>query len=171
MSAGRKSVSDKKDWNTPPKIISAVKLFWDGLIGLDPCSNSSSTVFAEKEFMLPQDGLKLEWNADTIFVNPPYGKSENSSIKAWFEKTALRSNKTEIIFLVPVATNTSHWKKYVFPAASSICFLFDTRLKFYENGLESTKGAPMSCCLIYWGGRQTDFKHCFSSLGYVVQLN
>lgn len=43
-----------------------------------------------------------------------------------------------------MATNTRHWKDYVFGGADGICFLYDTRLKFLEKGEDTGKGAPMS---------------------------
>lgn len=70
MSAGRKNNSTTKHWNTPPKIISAVKKFWNGEIALDPCSNEHSLVGAKREYVLPVDGLKEHW-AEKTFVNPP----------------------------------------------------------------------------------------------------
>lgn len=49
MSAGRKNNSPIKNWNTPPKIVLAVKEFW-GEVALDPCSNEHSLVGAKKKF-------------------------------------------------------------------------------------------------------------------------
>ncbi len=28
---------------------------------------------------------------------------------------------------------------------------YDTGLRFLENGYDTGKGAPMACCMIYWG--------------------
>jgi hypothetical protein len=75
MSAGRKNTSEKKNWNTPPKYISVIKKFFDGVPQLDPCSNESSMVGAKTEYILPINGLNESWNYDTIFVNPPYGRN------------------------------------------------------------------------------------------------
>ena len=36
MSAGRKVITDNKNWGTPPKYVDAVKAFFDGQIDLDP---------------------------------------------------------------------------------------------------------------------------------------
>ena len=77
--------------------------------------------------MLPDhDGLQEPWDASTIFVNPSYGRdpTRKTTIKNWFTKIAeAHQAGAEIIILVPVATNTSHWKQYVFGKAASICFL------------------------------------------------
>ena len=47
MTAGRKSITLKKDWGTPTKYVEAVRLVFDDEILLDPCSNKSSIVNAE----------------------------------------------------------------------------------------------------------------------------
>lgn len=168
MSAGRKNNSPTKHWNTPPKIISAVKKFWNDEIALDPCSNEHSLVGAKKEHILPVDGLKELW-AEKTFVNPPYGRNpENkTSLLDWTNKAI--NSPPEIIMLIPVATNTRHFYK-IFETAQSICFLKDSRLKFCIEGREDKKGAPMACCLVYWGLKKEKFKETFEELGKVVLL-
>lgn len=163
MTAGRKNSLNNCDWNTPPKIVDTIKEFWEE-IDLDPCSNKYSIVNANYEFYV--NGLEEDWSKfKTIFVNPPFGKG----IKKWFQKSLLYKG-SETIFLVPVATNTSHWKECVFGQANAICFLFDARLKFYFEGKEYKKGAPMACCLIYYGKNYNEFKIKFSKLGNVIIL-
>jgi len=74
MTAGRKVVSNVKDWGTPKKYVDAVRECFGGRISLDPCSNRFSIVHAKVEYMLPKhDGLKEPWDFPTIYVNPPYG--------------------------------------------------------------------------------------------------
>ena len=176
MSAGRKVNSQNQSWGTPSKYVNAVKNFFGGSIALDPCSNKYSIVNAETEFMLPhKDGLHEEWNYDTIYVNPPYGadRERGTTIKNWLSKCAKSHKKygCEILALVPVATNTSHWKQFVFGNARAICFLYDTRLRFLENGLDVGKGAPMSCAMIYWGNNFVDFYKIFIEHGAVLDLS
>ena len=176
MSAGRQSVTEVKDWCTPKKYVDAVKRVWGGAIDLDPCSSKYSIVNARNAFMLPKtDGLKAEWDYATVYVNPPYGKDKErgTSIKDWFSKIAAsyQQYNNEIIALVPVATNTSHWKKYVYPVASAICLLYDTRLKFIIDGNDDNKGAPMSCCAIYYGSDPSGFIDVFSEYGAVIPLD
>jgi hypothetical protein len=167
MSAGRKNTITKKDWNTPPKYITPITNFF-GKIELDPCSNNYSLVNAATSFIFPSvDGLKEEWNHKTVFVNPPYGRNGETSLYDWLKKSVLsfEKYKSEIILLIPVATNTKHFKELVFKKCHAICFLEDTRLKFYNNGIEDKKGAPMACCLIYIGNRKDKFKKDFEIYG------
>ena len=175
MTAGRHVNTQSQSWCTPPKYVNAIKRFWNGIIHLDPCSNEHSIVHAETEFRLPEhDGLKEEWNFETIYVNPPYGsdKERGTTIKNWLAKCCLSHNiyGSEVIALVPVATNTVHWKQYVFGKATAICFLYDTRLRFLVDGLDGGKGAPMACCLVYWGNQLDRFRATFMEYGAVVDI-
>jgi len=176
MTAGRKSVSKKKDWQTPQKYVDAVKEVFGGIIHLDPCSSEHSIVGAKVEYMLPdRDGLSEFWNYPTIYVNPPYGNDteRGTRIIDWLRKCeeANRVFESEIIALIPVATNTAHWKEYVYGKATAICFLYDTRLKFLVDGKDEGKGAPMSCAVIYWGKNFKRFFDVFIKYGAVMNID
>lgn len=177
MTAGRTNNNQKSvDWNTPPKYVKAINEFFGGHISLDPCSNKYSLVDADMKYCLPLlNGLKESWNFHHIFVNPPYGRDykNKTSIYDWLEKCC-KSNilyGSEVIALIPVATNTKHWKEFIFGKALAICFLYDTRLKFMLNGVLDTKGAPMACAMVYWGNDYDKFKLVFKSYGAVVKVS
>src|SRR3989338_6489391 len=176
MTAGRNVNTKSKDWCTPKKYVDAVKKVFGGSIHHDPASNEYSIVKAMVEYSLPhKDGLKESWDYPTIYLNPPYGldKERGTSIKQWLERCAKahESHCSEVIALVPVATNTGHWKKSVYGKARAICFLFDTRLKFLENGNNTGKGAPMSCAMIYWGENYGKFYDEFIKHGAVFDVS
>ena len=175
MTAGRSVTSQSIDWCTPPKYVEAVKIVFGGSIDLDPCSNRWSIVGADAEWMPPfDDGLLEDWDYRTIFVNPPYGadRRRGTTIKDWllkcFESHELFNS--EVLALVPVAANTGHWKQYVWGSATAVCFLYDTRLKFLEQGADKGKGAPMACAMVYWGQHYERFFDVFLSFGAVVDL-
>jgi hypothetical protein len=176
MTAGRNSSESlSHHWCTPPKYVEAIHAFFNGVPDLDPCSNLHSIVKAKTEYILPEhNGLNEIWDYPKIFVNPPYGsdRQRGTTIKDWLRKCS-ESNKrfkSEVLALVPVATNTKHWKQYVFGAATSVSFLYDTRLKFLVNGVDGGKGAPMSCSMIYWGSNYEEFQDIFILYGAVVDL-
>ncbi len=176
MTAGRKNSDTlSKDWGTPLKYVTAVRKVFGGTIHLDPCSNAWSLVRAKTEWSLPRDdGLKKVWSFPTIYVNPPYGADEarGTRISHWLRKCADAHEEfsAEVIALVPVAANTRHWKESVWARATSVCFLYDTRLRFLENGRDSGKGAPMACAAVYWGKKPEKFADAFSPHGAVVEL-
>jgi hypothetical protein len=175
MTAGRKHTTENKHWGTPPQIVSAVRECFGGEIALDPCSNPYSVVLARVEYQPPAlDGLVESWDYPTIYVNPPYGKDSASgtTIKDWLARCAQANQiySSEVLALVPVATNTGHWKKYIYGRAAALCFLYDTRLKFLVEGQMGGKGAPMACAMVYWGRHSQRFFDTFICFGAVVDL-
>lgn len=175
MSAGRTINTLSQEWGTPQKYIDVVKSFFGGSISLDPCSNEFSIVAADTQYRLPMhDGLKESWDFPTIYVNPPYGldRDRGTRISHWLYRCAAahKNHKSEILALVPVATNTGHWKNYVWTRAIAICFLYDTRLRFLIDGQDEGKGAPMSCAMVYWGNDYQRFEDEFLRFGSVVDL-
>lgn len=175
MTAGRTLNTLSQDWGTPEKYANAVRQFFGGRIDLDPCSNEHSIVHARIEYCFPtHDGLRESWDFPRIYVNPPYGidKEHGTSIKKWLCRceAANKEHKSEVLALVPVATNTGHWKNHVFGKATGVCFLYDTRLKFLVKGQDGGKGAPMSCAMIYWGKEYDRFFSVFKKFGAVVDL-
>lgn len=175
MTAGRTNTKAlSQSWGTPHGYVAAVRKVL-GHIALDPCSNEHSVVRADTEYCLPElDGLVESWDFPTIFVNPPYGKDHcrGTRIKDWLARCrdAHVNYGSEILALIPVAPNTSHWKENIWGVATSIAFLYDTRLKFLENGQETGKGAPMACAMVYWGPNFGVFQKVFSEFGAVVDI-
>lgn len=175
MTAGRTVNSQSVNWCTPQKYVNAVKYVFGGSIALDPCSNEHSVVGAATAYALPEkDGLKETWNFPSIYVNPPYGanRERGTTIKDWLRKCALAHMEfqSEVLALVPVAANTTHWKRYVWGTATGVCFLYDTRLRFLVEGQDAGKGAPMACAMIYWGGQYDVFYRVFIEFGAVLDL-
>ena len=175
MTAGRTVNSQSSDWCTPPKYVEAVRNVLDGRIALDPCSNEWSIVNADTELQLPDcDGLKVKWDYPTIYVNPPYGadRDHGTTIRDWLYKCAdaFTHYHSEVLALVPVAPNTTHWKHHVWGRATGICFLYDTRLRFLVEGRDEGKGAPMACAMIYWGRHYEHFRDVFIEYGAVVDI-
>jgi hypothetical protein len=176
MTAGRTVVGLSTHWGTPQKYVEAVRLAFGGTISLDPCSNIWSIVNAQTEWALPEhDGLKNKWDFPTIYVNPPYGldKERQTRISHWLAKCAAAAEEfgSEVIALIPIAANTKHWKDHIWAKATSICFLYDTRLRFLENGRNSGKGAPMACCAVYWGKHPQRFADAFAEHGATLELS
>lgn len=173
--AGRSINSLSQEWGTPAKYVAAVREVFGGTIDLDPCSNEHSIVAAKTEYLLPEnDGLRDSWNFKHIYVNPPYGldRERGTGIKLWLARCAEahQSFGAEVLALVPVATNTGHWKRHVWGRAQGIAFLYDTRLRFLVDGKDEGKGAPMSCAMIYWGRYFERFSDVFTPHGAVIDL-
>jgi len=177
MTAGRKNVDTlSKHWGTPHKYVEAVRKTFGGAIHLDPCSNEWSIVKAKTEWSLPKDdGLRKIWSFPTIYVNPPYGsdRERKTRISDWLKKcaNAFEEHGAQVVALVPVAGNTLHWKESIWTKANAICFLYDTRVRFLENGRDGGKGSPMACAAIYWGHSADMFADAFAPHGAVIDLS
>jgi hypothetical protein len=109
---------------TPDYVLEPVRQILDG-IGLDPCTTSDNPTGAVRFYAPPQDGLSLPWNADSIFVNPPYGKAR----EPWMLRCARAGSEgARVALLVPAATDTRIFQRTV-DSASYVVFIRG-RVKF-----------------------------------------
>jgi transcriptional regulator with XRE-family HTH domain len=80
----RKAVKLRDIRLTPPDFVEQVVHVLGG-IDLDPCGHPNSFVPATRQFFEKDDGLSQEWNAKTVFVNPPYSMAAPFMRKAHSE--------------------------------------------------------------------------------------
>lgn len=153
----------RDNWCTPESILIPVRKVFGGQIGLDPCANTESVVNAKVEFCLPDhDGLVEPWTADTVYVNPPYGRK----IGLWLERCLrARRDGAEVIALLPATPDTEAWRKYVQPA-SCVCFVHG-RLTF----LGAPAAAPNPTAIVYWGRNWHRFAELFGELGGIWRID
>lgn len=167
------------DWLTPPIIYDAFDEM--GGVGLDPCSNPASRVDARFRFiheaherivqsswarytgqvLRGKDGLLDSWDGyGLVYVNPPY-----SDPAPWVEKAAHEG--AEVVLLLPAATGTRWWHKYV--KMADVILFWEGRIKF----LDPLDGKPKhpargDSALVYWGFRTELFKQVFAGCGWFV---
>lgn len=97
--------AENESWLTPPTIIARIKNVL-GTIELDPASSlvANKIVGAERIFTIEDDSLTKDWVANTIFLNPPFGKVSNKSQAGIFAEYAIdqykQSNFKEGIILI-----------------------------------------------------------------------
>lgn len=153
-------------WLTPKWILDKM-----GRFDLDPCASPSPRPWAtaKRHIELPDDGLGAEWGVASrvrVWLNPPFGKGER---EAWMNRMAVHRNG---IMLIPAATETAAFAKFVWKRASAICFL-DRRPHFcHSNGIEADANSGCSICLVSydWELGQFPNRECLqeSGLGVVV---
>jgi phage N-6-adenine-methyltransferase len=128
---------DKSEWYTPGEWIEVARNIM-GSIALDPFSNEKAnlTVKADRFFTIEDDALSVEWNAETVWMNPPYGRGlcGKAIEKLVFEFEAGRVGSA--IVLVNSATDTA-WYARLLKAARSEAFTVG-RISFIP-GAEQTK--------------------------------
>ncbi len=105
--------SSKTDlWETPQQ-------FYDELdrefnFTLDPCATPKNAK-CQKYYTATENGLKQNWQGETVFCNPPYGRE----IKHWVEKCYKESLKpnTTVVMLIPARTDTAYFHDYIYGKA------------------------------------------------------
>lgn len=130
-------------WLTPPEIIEAL-----GPFDLDPCCpHDMPWRTAERMIQQPECGLDTEWPRDSfVWMNPPFTRGER---ERWMEKMA--NHPGGGIMLIPSATETDAFFKYVWSHIAWI-FWLKGRPHFYnEEGERSRANCGCSVCLVGYG--------------------
>lgn len=103
------------EWCTPPDYAACLRTFYQhrkGRVGLDPCSNDRSVIWADRRYTCA--GHVLPWDADSIFENNPY-----SAMDAWTDKGMIElaqphlGKLKELVTLVPCSPSTGWWERAV----------------------------------------------------------
>lgn len=156
--------SGNNEWYTPEIFITAARNVMGG-IDLDPASSevANRMVQATRFFTAEDDGLKQEWSAGRIWMNPPYSQPLIGEFsKRLVEEVA---NGAEATVLVNNATETA-WFQRMAEACSALCFP-RSRVRFLDP--EGNPGAPLQGqAVIYCGPNVGAFSREFETFGVVV---
>lgn len=150
---------------TPPEIIKLVLDFWQtDKVYLDPCSNSRTEPHfpAYQVFTKEDDGLQQSWEANTLFLNPPYGKEIQYWIRKLIEVYEF-GEVQEAIALVPGRIDTG-W--FHLMTGYTACFVRG-RLRFVGPANPENNPAPFPSVLFYLGTDNYRFSQHFSTIGKI----
>lgn len=163
------------EWYTPPWLIDRVREFL-GVISLDPASSElpQSWIKAERYFTAEQDGLSLDWHTEgkptpTIFVNPPYGKTNGKSNQAvWTEYIHKQYVKGHFVEGLVLINNTAgyKWFETFWERYATLCLR--ERLRFVNHEGKVGGQAKRGQCLIYLGKSDQLFAEKFKDLGKII---
>lgn len=129
--AGAAAMTSKADdWETPQELFDNLDAKYH--FTLDPCSTDENAKCA-KHYTIRENGLAQSWKGETVFCNPPYGKS----IGAWVKKCYDESKHAVIVLLIPARTDTAYFHDYIYHKAQ-IEFLRG-RLKFERGGVNESR--------------------------------
>lgn len=105
-------------WETPQAFFDAL----DNEFGftLDACALPENAK-CDRYFTPQTDGLAQDWQGQTVFCNPPYGRK----IAAWVEKCYRESRKpeTKVVLLIPSRTDTRYFHRFIYKIAREIRFV------------------------------------------------
>lgn len=137
-------MSNSDEWATPQDLFD--RLNDEFHFTVDVCATSENAKVS-RFFTKDQDGLKQDWTGETVWCNPPYGRT----VKAWIHKCFQHSvGGGTAVLLIPARTDTKWFHDYVYGKAE-IRFI-KGRLHF--NG--SKWNAPFPSMIVIYRGDQIE---------------
>ena len=138
---------------TPPYLLEPVRADLGGVIGLDPCTTAANPTGALRFYCPPDDGAALPWDADTIYVNPPYGRAKDR----WLARCVQAGGDgRRVVALVPAHPDTRTFQAAA--CTAQVIVFVRGRVKFGAFGQ------------IRPNGRQVAATHGSALLGWNVDL-
>ena len=145
------------DWITPPDVMERARVALGGYISLDPCEAPKGTpshVKAWRAYRLPyDDGLKLRWNCDRLWMNPPF-----SPVKPWLKRLAdgWRSGHVRSgIALVSDRALVGEGGNTLLMAAKAV-IVPDSRIRFLRPDTGEPEPSPSFGAVLVAGGDDLD---------------
>ena len=114
--------SNKDDWETPQDLFDKLNAFYG--FTLDACA-SPENAKCKKYYTKEQNSLVQDWNNDTIWCNPPYGREIGKFVRKAYLCCSL------VVMLLPARTDTKWFHDYIY-GKQRIYFL-KGRLKFSNS--------------------------------------
>ena len=156
------------DWYTPPHLVECVRTALGGVIDLDPASSdkANTIVKAGRYYTEADDGLSQSWEADSVYINPPYSRG---CVKAFMEKMVSEfriGSFPQGIALVNNGTETG-WFQDAAAACSAVCFP-RTRVKYLTADLSKSNSPLQGQAILYFGDRPDMFETAFDSIGVTM---
>lgn len=164
------------EWDTPEKYVAAVRNVL-GHIDLDPasCKRANAKIKAVVYFTKEDDGLSKDWEARTLYLNPPYRRGLIAPFVLKLIESVEAGIVGEAIMLVNANTSSS-WFKGLW--AYTLCFV-DGRIKFDpgEEPAEESEGeedegpgsARAASVFVYFGNRPERFAKEFAQFGRIAR--
>lgn len=131
---------------TPSYVLEPVREALGGRIGLDPCTEPDNPTGAAVFYTAATDGAEEPWDANSIYVNPPYSKARERWVARCIEAAEAG---VQVVLLMPSHTDTRLFHRAL-QTASHVVFI-KGRVKFgvlRDNGRQEAASHPS--CLICW---------------------
>jgi ParB family chromosome partitioning protein len=148
------TTSLSEEWYTPSWLLNRIRRVLGGVINLDPasCAIANERVRADRFYTKEQNGLALPWLANTVYLNPPFGKVGRESIAgAWADTFFTKYCAGEFeagVLLTRAACGTGWFSKY---ARTQVCMVLDDRVQFMEPTGSNKAGQTVGTALFYVG--------------------
>ena len=96
------------EWATPQDFFD--RLDAEFHFTLDPCSTDENAK-CEKHYTKEQDGLAQDWTGETVFCNPPYGRTIGAWCKKCYEHSLMGGTA---VMLIHARTDTKWFHDWVY---------------------------------------------------------
>lgn len=136
--------NNSNEWATPQYLFD--KLNSEFHFTLDPCSTAKNHK-CNKYYTKEDNGLLQNWNNETVFVNPPYGKDIKQWVKKCYEEH--RDHNITIVMLIPARTDTTYFHEYIYKKCHEIRFL-KGRVKFVSENGNIQNSAPFPSMVVIY---------------------
>lgn len=132
--------SASSEWSTPQDLFDSLDRIFH--FTLDPAPTDENAK-CEHHFTANDDGLSKNWAGQTVWLNPPYGRT----IGTWVKKAYEESQKpgTFVVCLLPARTDTAWFHDY---CRKGYIQFIRGRLKFGN----SKNSAPFPSMIVFFGG-------------------
>ena len=124
------------NWATPQGFFNQINNVFDFTV--DVCASASNHK-CPRYYDVKANGLAQNWDGETAWMNPPYGRT----ISAWVKKAS--ETKGIVVGLLPSRTDPVWFQEYVLDKA--IVVYLGGRLRFGDE----SKPAPFGSILAVWG--------------------
>ena len=134
------TASASDEWGTPRALFG--RLSHKFAFTVDGAASADNTLLP-KYYSKENTIFGQDLTGEVVFCNPPYSKC------AEFLQLFATAPVESAVLLVPARPGTNYWFNYVWPYATSVCFV-KGRLKFLQDGMP-THSAPFDSAIIIYG--------------------
>jgi hypothetical protein len=148
--------SKNNEWYTPSNILDLARLF---LVEIDldvaSCETSNINVKAKNYFDLNNDALSKNWNAKTVWMNPPYSKDLfDKFINKFIQEFENKSFQKGVVI---TNNNTETKAGQMLLKNCSFALFFSKRIKFLNKNLKPANTPTQGQVLYFFGASKDDF--------------
>ena len=136
--------SNTDEWSTPQNVFDELNAEFH--FTLDPCADEHNHK-CKKYYTKEENGLHYCWIGETVFCNPPYGKTIGEWVcKCYCEFTEFG---TTCVMLIPARTDTKWFHEYIYNKKGVEIRFIKGILKFGD----SKNAAPFPSMIVVFGGK------------------